>query len=202
MFLTLAARRARAQLRVLHTFFAMHPRLSEVAQYVETQRSMLLAAADALAAPRWTARPAEGQWSVSEVLEHLHRVERGSARLVAMRANEARAAGHPSELEDGSMLECLSFARLTDRSTRVTSPDRVRPEGGWTRAAALAAIEGSRTELRAAFVAADGLALGSIRSPHPRLGEIDLYQWIMFIGQHEARHAMQVTEIVGAVRTA
>ena len=97
------------------------------------------------------------------------------------------------------MLECLSFARLTDRSTRVAAPDRVRPEGGWTRPAALAALAESRAALRAAFAAADGLALGSIRSAHPRLGEIDLYQWIMFIGQHEARHTMQVIEIVGAV---
>ena len=178
----------------------MHPRLSEVAQYCEAQRGELLAAADTLPEAQWTVQPADGQWSVSDVLEHLHRVERGSARLIGKLAIEVRAAGHPQELDASSVLDSLSFARLTDRSTRVEAPERVRPEGGWTRTAALSAIAGSRAELHQAFAAADGLALGSLRHPHPRLGEIDLYQWILFIGQHEARHAMQLTEIVGAMR--
>ena len=91
---------------------------------------------------------------------------------------------------------------MTDRSHLLVAPERVRPDGGWTRPAALAAIAGSRGELQRAFVAADGLALGSLRHPHPTLGELDLYlyQWILFIGQHEARHAGQLTEIVGAIR--
>ena len=172
----------------------MHPRLSEIATYVDAQRSALLAAAQELPEAAWPTRPAADQWSVSDVCEHLHRVERGSARLIAIRATEARAAGHPAEVEEGSMMQCLDFASLTDRSRRIEAPSRVAPEGGWTRAAALA---GSRSELHAAIAAADGLALQGVRHAHPRLGEIDLYQWLLFIGQHEARHASQVTEIVG-----
>lgn len=178
----------------------MHPRLSEVAHYVEDRRAELLTAADALPEGQWTVRPADGSWSVSDVLEHLHRVERGSARLIGKLSAEARAAGHPPELDEGSVLESLAFARLTDRSRRMAAPERVCPEGGWTRTAALAAIQGSRAELQRAFVAADGLALGSLRHPHPTLGELDLYQWILFIGQHEARHASQLAEIVAAIR--
>ncbi|MDB4886632.1 MAG: hypothetical protein JWN79_2070, partial [Gemmatimonadetes bacterium] len=49
------------------------------------------------------------------------------------------------------------------------------------------------------IAAADGLALQSVRHAHPRLGDIDLYQWILFIGQHEARHVPQVAEIIGAL---
>jgi hypothetical protein len=41
----------------------------------------------------------------------------------------------------------------------------------------------------------DGLALGALRWAHPALGELDLYQYILFIGQHEARHARQIVEI-------
>ena len=177
----------------------MHPRLSEVAWYVEERRRELLVAAAVLPEEQWTVRPADGCWSVSEVLEHLHRVERGSARLIGKLSSEARAAGHPLERDDGSVLDSLAFAQITDRSHRVPAPERVRPEGGWTRTAALAAIAGSRAELQRAFAAADGLALGSLRHPHPTLGELDLYQWILFIGQHEARHASQLTDIVGAI---
>ncbi|MDB4881091.1 MAG: hypothetical protein JWL60_2537, partial [Gemmatimonadetes bacterium] len=62
------------------------------------------------------------------------------------------------------------------------------------------ALAGSRSELHAAIAAADGLALQTVRHAHPRLGEIDLYQWLLFIGQHEARHVPQVVEIVARVR--
>jgi hypothetical protein len=35
-----------------------------------------------------------------------------------------------------------------------------------------------------------------VTATHPRLGVIDVYQWALFIGQHEARHTRQVSEIV------
>lgn len=185
-----------------HPQHTMHTRLSEIAAYVDAQRAQLLAACEALPEDKWTARPAPDAWSVSDVFEHLHRVERGSARLVAKLAAEARAAGHPPEVEESSVLGSLAHANLTDRSNKLVSPERVAPEGGWTRTAALAALAGSREELHAAIAAADGLALGTVKHAHARLGEIDLYQWILFIGQHEARHAGQVTEIVRAVHPA
>lgn len=174
----------------------MHPRLSEIATYVDAQRSALLAAAGELPEASWPTRPAPDQWSVSDVCEHLHRVERGSARLIAMRAAEARAAGHAAEVEVSSLMQCLDFASLTDRSRRFDAPARVAPEGGWTRADALTALAESRRDLHSAIAAADGLALQGVRHAHPRLGEIDLYQWLLFIGQHEARHVLQVAEIV------
>lgn len=174
----------------------MHPRLSEITRYVDTQRSAVLAAAEPLPPARWTERPAADRWSVSEVMEHLHRVERGTARLIGLRAAEARAAGHPVEEEESSLLHCLDGARLTDRSRPITAPERVAPAGGWSRTAALEALASSRAELHAAIGAADGLALQSLRHEHPRLGDIDMYQWILFIGQHEARHAEQLHEIV------
>jgi uncharacterized damage-inducible protein DinB len=180
----------------------MHTRLSELAQYVDAQRAALLAAAASLPGARWTERPAPDSWSVSDVFEHLHRVERGSARLIVKLATEAREAGHPAEQEHGSVMDSLDSARLTDRSRKLAAPERVAPEGGWSREAALEALETSRADLHAGIAAAEGLALQSVRHAHPRLGEIDLYQWILFIGHHEARHVPQVTEIVGALTAA
>ena len=177
----------------------MHPRLSEIADYLAAQRASLLAAAESLPEAGWTVRPSPESWSVSDVFEHLHRVERGVARLVGKLAAEARAAGHPPELDDASVLGSLDDARLTDRSRKIDAPERVAPEGGWTRTAALSAIAGSRAELNAAMAAADGLALQTVRYEHPRLGDIDLYQWTLFVGQHEARHVPQVAEIVSAL---
>jgi hypothetical protein len=174
----------------------MHPRLTELLAYAEAQRDALLTAALAVPAERWTERPSPDRWSLAELCQHLHLAERGSARLIAKRAAEARAANHPPETGTGSMMGALDGRGITDRSRPLDAPDRVKPREAWTRDQALEALASSRAELRAAVAAADGLALGTVTAAHPRLGEIDLYQWILFVGQHEARHVPQAAEIV------
>jgi hypothetical protein len=173
----------------------MHPRLTELREFVDAQRSALLSTASMVPPERWTERPAPGCWSVNELFEHLYKVEYGSARLVEKRALEARAAGHPAETETSSMLGALDGMGLTDRSRKMVAPERVVPAGGWTRQQALESLAVSRATLHDGIRAADGLALCTVKAPHPRLGEIDLYQWILFIGQHEQRHVPQVAEI-------
>lgn len=134
----------------------MHPRLTELDHYADAQRAALLAATAALPDARWSERPAPDVWAVSDVCEHLHRVERGCARLIAPRAAEAHAANHRPETSTSTVLDRLDAARITDRSTPVQAPDRVAPAGGWIRSAALDALARSRAELHAAMQAADG----------------------------------------------
>jgi uncharacterized damage-inducible protein DinB len=174
----------------------MHPRLTELVEYVDAQRAALLDAASAVPPERWTERPVPDRWSVAEVLEHLHMVEHSCARVIARQAAEARAAGHPAETATSSKLGALDGNDLRDRSTRRAAPERVVPSGTLSGDAARSAVDRSRAELHEAISAADGLALESVRFTHARLGELDLYQWILFIGHHEARHTAQVVEIV------
>jgi hypothetical protein len=77
----------------------------------------------------------------------------------------------------------------------MTAPDTVAPRGDRTAAQALAALAVSREALLAAIRTGNGLALGELTFVHPLLGSLDLYQWILFVGQHEARHAEQIAEI-------
>lgn len=174
----------------------MHPRLTELREYVDAQRSALLAAASSLPPERWTERPAPGRWSVVELFEHLYKVEHSCARVIARGAADARAADHPRETDTHSVLGRLDAAGLRDRSRRLEVPERVAPTGDWSPAEALDKLQASRAELHAAIQAADGLALGSVYQTHARLGEIDLYKWILFVGEHEARHVQQAAEIV------
>ncbi|MDB4898486.1 MAG: DinB-like domain protein [Gemmatimonadetes bacterium] len=180
----------------------MHPRISELVDYLDTQRSALLAAAAALPRERWSERPAPEHWSIAALFEHLQIVEHSCARVIAKRADEARAAGHPPETASSSMLGALDGRGLTDRRQRIEAPSRVVPTGSLSPDQVLDALDRSRTELIEAIRVADGMALESVRSTHGRLGEIDLYQWILFVGQHEARHVEQAREIVGELAPA
>jgi len=173
----------------------MHHRLTELAEYADATRAELLDAAATIPADRFTERPAPGRWSAAELLEHLSRVESGCARVIAKRAAGAREAGIGAERNDSSMLGALDGRRVTDRSRKLTAPEIVAPAGGFTRQGALDAITASRAELRRAIADADGLALGEVHHTHVVLGELDLYQWILFVAQHEQRHLLQLREI-------
>jgi hypothetical protein len=173
----------------------MHPRLTELREYVDAQRSALLLAASTLPRERWTERPADSRWSMAELFEHLYKVEHSCARVIARGAADARAAGHPMETDEHSVLGTLDGAGLRDRTRRLEVPERVAPAGGWSPQEALDKLAASRAELHDAIRSGDGLALGSVYQTHARLGEIDLYRWILFVAEHEARHVQQAAEI-------
>ena len=175
----------------------MHPRLAELVDYAEAQRAALLAAIEPIPEARREERPDPASWSVAEVLEHLHRVERGIARLAAQGIERARAQGVGPERSEESVLGSLDAFQLARRGLKITTPEAVSPRGTHNASQALAALADSRQALLSTLASADGLALGLITYPHPILGVLSLYQWVLFVGQHEARHAVQIQEIAG-----
>ena len=173
----------------------MHPRLAELVEYAEAQRRRLVAAVEAVPEERRSRRPEPDCWSVAEVLEHLHRVERGISRVAAQGIERARSQGLGPEQSTGSLLSSLDAFQLDRRVSRIPAPGPVTPRGELSAAQALAALGQSREALLSALAAGDGLALCEITHTHPLLGALDLYQWVLFVGQHEARHAEQIREI-------
>ena len=161
----------------------MHPRLTELLDYLDAQRAHVLGASAGLAPERWMRRPAPDRWSIAEVYWHLQRVETGVAKLIRKRASEARERGHPAEVGESSQLGALDGHRVTDRTLRFQAPSQISPPEIPTPEVVQQQLIESREMLRSAVAEADGLALGSIKHPHPLLGEIDLYQWILFVGR-------------------
>jgi uncharacterized damage-inducible protein DinB len=173
----------------------MHPRITELLDYAQRQRVGLFAAVSLIPEPLRDRRGDVDAWSVAEVLEHLYRVESGIARLLARSAERAKAAGLEQEDDTRSVLGSLDELRLTERGERMRAPELVMPRGELTAAQGIAALEESRRALVTALEAADGLALGRITHAHPLMGPLNLYQWVLFVGQHEARHVGQVRDL-------
>jgi hypothetical protein len=177
----------------------MHPRLTELLVFLEAQRDRVRGAASRLPRDRWSVKPAPEKWSVSQVIWHLQRVERGVAKLIAKRAGEARAQGHPVESSTSSVIDALDGRGIEDRSRPIAAPSQISPpEPPLDPDEVERQLQESRSMLQAAIADADGLALGSITHPHPVLGDINLYQWVLFVGLHEARHADQIAEVARA----
>jgi uncharacterized damage-inducible protein DinB len=177
----------------------MHPRITELLDHLDTRRETLRAAVARVPEEQRDRRPGPDRWSVAEVLEHLMLVDGGVARLLEKRVTEARATGLGAEPSTAPVLDTMDLERLLDRSRPIIAPDRVQPRRELDAATALAALERARVALREAVLAADGLALGELVAPHVVLGPITLYEWIGFVGAHEARHTAQIDEIAAAL---
>jgi hypothetical protein len=174
----------------------MHPRTEQLLRQLDEHRAALRAAVEAVPATRRETRAVADRWSVAEVLEHLTRVEEQITRLLASKLSEAQLTGTlEPEPETGPLTDNIDRDRILDRSRRITAGERVLPRGGMDAAAALAALEKTRANLRDLVITYDGMAIGAVAHPHPVLGIINGYQWVDFIGIHEARHTAQIREL-------
>jgi hypothetical protein len=173
----------------------VHPRTSEVLRHLDTQHQRLRKAVDSVPRARREVKPSPERWSVAEVIEHLSIVETRIERVFAKKLDEARAAGLGPERDASSVLGAFDMDRVLDRTRRITAAEAALPSGKLDADAAWEALERARETLCASVRASDGLALGEVIHPHPVLGPINLYQWIAFVGGHEARHAAQVLEL-------
>lgn len=177
----------------------MHARLAETMDYVEEKRKELLQSFTGVPGDHLTSRPATGGWSVAEILDHLGIVESSVARLIIKRAGRAREAGLGDEKSTESVLPSFDAYRARLDSMKLESPETVKPRADIDIEEALQGLGTSRESLRAAVATADGLSLSEIKHTHPILGEIDLYQWLIFVGQHEARHKKQIERTLNSI---
>ena len=165
-------------------------------RHLDENRVVLRAAVDGVPRNLRETRPAPDRWSVAEVLEHLTRVETGLTRLLAKRLSEADAASaFQPDAETSSVVATINNELLVDRRHRITAGERVVPTGELTSDMAWAALETSRHDLKRLVTSYEGRDISSVMLPHPVLGPINAFQWFVFIGTHEARHAGQITEI-------
>lgn len=177
----------------------MHARLAEAMDYVEERRKELLQSFEGVAGDRLCQRATPEGWSVAEILDHLRMVEAGVARLITKRVAQAREAGLGEERSTESVLPSFDQHSARLESAVMQSPPTVVPRANIDINEAVEGLEGSREALRAAAVSANGLSIGEIKHTHAILGELDLYQWLIFVGQHEGRHKKQIERTLKSI---
>jgi hypothetical protein len=177
----------------------MHARLAEAMDYVEEKRKELLQSFEGIPGDRLCQRATPEGWSVAEILDHLRMVEAGVARLITKRVAQAREAGLGEERSTEPVLPSFDQHSARLENAVMESPATVVPQANIDINDAVDGLEGSREALRAAAVSANGLSLGEIKHTHQILGELDLYQWLIFVGQHEGRHKRQIERTLKSI---
>ena len=171
----------------------MHPRITELLDYVDRQGRVLHAAYDSVPQDRRAVRPAPDRWSPAEVVHHVNLVDTSLIRVLRRLIDDARVL--PRETETTPVMPTLDIARIIDRARRITAAEAAQPKNT-DPARIWIDFEGTRRELRDVIATADGLAMSTVSAPHPALGIFNGYEWISFAGAHAARHAAQIREIL------
>lgn len=176
------------------------PRLVDLLDLLAAARRELAAALERVPADLRDRAPADGAWSVAQLLEHLALVEGRS-----MAAFERVAEGAPPREPDEAVADDahrFDDAPLLDRGVRVTAPEIVQPTGRESAEEAWVQLGRARERTEAILRAVDGRALERVTLKHPRFGPLNGYRFVAVLAAHERRHALQLREIGDALAAA
>lgn len=144
------------------------------------------------------ARPTEDAWSISEVLDHVAHIERRVSALLA-----SSIEGRPDDA-DTTHVSAETLIAQTDAVMSELGAEPLKspyvPQRGLSRATLTDALESSRAHLFRLIEAAHGIDLSQMSYPHPFFGELNMYQWLVFISRHDDRHRAQVARLRGAMQ--
>jgi DinB superfamily len=171
----------------------MNPHPAKLFEHLDHHRTNLRIAVAEVPPELRDQPPAPDRWSVIELLEHLVLVERRLTYLFKQWVAEACEQGlGPGE--ETHPTPPVNLEVVLNRNYQIAASEAVRPQGKLDEAAAWAALEEARRDLKATVLEFEGLPLGGIIRPHPAIGPINFYQWVEFVGWHEARHTAQIRE--------
>jgi DinB superfamily len=132
----------------------------------------------------YSQRPAEGGWSVAEIVHHLALVEEREG-----------AIARPSQ-RIGFLRRLIPTSIVASRLIRVKAPKAVNPLDAPARDAGIENLNHARAALKKLCVTHGHQRLRQLIFKHPFLGNIDGVATVSFIGYHEQRHYKQIREVL------
>ena len=160
---------------------------------LQATRDAFLKSIAGLSEKQWRFKPAPDRWSVAEVSEHIAVAESTIFGLVETKFMTSPAA--PEKRAEVAGKDQLVLTKVPDRSHKVQAPEFLKPTNRWaTEADLVKAFEASRQET-IDYIRTTNDDLRDHFGPHPVLGTLDCYQWVLLISAHSERHTEQIEEV-------
>jgi hypothetical protein len=170
--------------------------IADIFEMIEKADARFTASVAGLTEAQENFRPAPDRWTVAENAEHISIVNSGFLRLTYKLLKKAEAEPQPA-IADLELLPVTMTDKCELKPGKWSAPEMVLPQGGVCVADAVAknrAVIDDLFNLRARLEMVD---LSGQSWNHPLLGQLNLYQWLLLLGEHEERHRLQI-EVVKA----
>ena len=157
-----------------------------------SNETRLLELVDGLTAPQWHFRAAADRWSIAENIEHLVVFEIFISQAIT---KTLEGPAEPNKKSQAASKEPLVMGLANGRGNKLTAREAARPLGRWPDSGELIAEWRGARARTIAFATETQADLRNHFFPHITFGDLDCYQWLLVLGQHAARHALQIEEI-------
>jgi hypothetical protein len=136
-------------------------------------------------------------WNPPELAEHLSVVEKSITGVLERLLVKSEELNVPARA-DGQIEPPVKFPSVVrdPEAYKVEAPERIRPQGEKTIDVSLKDLERSREYINSLRPRMATVDLSEAKFPHPAMGDINMYQWLIFIAEHEARHLTQLENIL------
>lgn len=172
--------------------------------HLAESRERLVEAVEGLSWEQRYFRPAEDRWSIADCVEHIAVLEADLFKRLQQAVLTPPARGRETEARgpeaDASRMDRIILERLPLRDVRAPAPAGMLPSGRWPDFEELMRQFEATRERTLRFAAVTQADLRGHSLPHPILGRLDCYQWLLFFASHCERHVRQMEEVKNDAR--
>jgi hypothetical protein len=172
--------------------------------HLAESRERLVEAVEGLSRDQRHFRPAGDRWSVADCVEHITVLEADLFRRLQQAILTPPEPGRESEARgpeaDASRMDRIILERVPLRDVRAAAPAGMLPSGRWPEFDELIRQFEATRERTLRFAAVTQADLRGHFLPHPVLGLLDCYQWLLFFASHCERHVRQLEEVKNDAR--
>jgi hypothetical protein len=145
-----------------------------------------------LTSAQWHFRETPDRWSIAENIEHLILFEHFITGVIAQKL---AAPPEPEKKQHSAAKEPLVLSLANTRSIKFNARAVNLPTGRWPETTELIAELRKARASTLIFAAETQAHLRDHFFAHVAFGDLDCYQWLVLLGQHSARHALQIEQI-------
>jgi len=163
-----------------------------VLHQLASSEARMLELVEGLTPEQWGFRETPERWSIAEITEHVIAFENFVTRAIA---ETVKGPAEPDKKALAAAKDPWVHGLANSRSAKFNARESVRPVGKWPDTTEL--IKELR-KIRPRTIAFAGETQADLRNhffPHIAFGDLDCYQWLVVLGQHAERHALQIEEI-------
>jgi hypothetical protein len=170
--------------------------LADILAANEAAHARFVAAVSNLTEAQLHFRPGADRWTIAENAEHISIVNDGFLRITHKLLKQAEAAGKPARTELN-----LGHTLLDEEGNQrgpFAAPERVRPHGTAALDASLAKLRETLDGFAAIQARIEATDLTDEKFPHPAVGDLNAYQWMILLSEHNDSHRLQIEGIKAA----
>ncbi|MDN5217244.1 DinB family protein [Fulvivirgaceae bacterium BMA12] len=160
--------------------------------YLEESKASLLTSLKSLTKDQWHFKSAPDSWSIADVCEHLILVERKFFDTVVNNiVKSGNETGQRSKFRDDEFMH-----HIKNRDRKVKTTPEFEPAGKFqSKNEFIKVYRKVRKKTIAYIKTTDDDLRHQLATFSPNLGNIDAYQWFLFVTAHNDRHTAQIVAI-------